>query len=70
MMNCIDYYPINSETIVTGNYNVTSDGILTIQAIDNEADDLEGVFLFKEVSLSTTTTGTISTTRTFSPTCE
>ena len=70
MMNCIDYYPTNSETIVTGDYVVMSSGTLTIQAVDNEADVLEGVFLFKVVSLSTTTTGTISTTRTFSPTCE
>ena len=56
--------------MVTGDYNVMSSGTLTIQAIDNETDALEGVFLFKEVSLSTTTTGTISTTRTFSPICE
>ena len=56
--------------MVTRDYNVTSDGILTIQAIDNETDVLEGVFLFKKVSLSTTTTGTISTTRTSPPPCE
>ena len=70
MMNCIDYYPTNSETMVTGEYVVMSNGTLTIQAIDNETDVLEGVFLFKEVLLSTTTTGTISTTRTLPPTCE
>ena len=65
MMNCIDYY--TTEALVTGEYDVMSDGILTIQAIDNETDVLEGVFLFKKVSLSTTT---ISTTKTLPPTCE
>ena len=68
MMNC---YPTISETIVTGEYVVMSSGILTIQAIDNERDALEGVFLFKKVSLSPTTTGTLSTTGSiYWPTCE
>ena len=54
MMNCIDYYPTNSETMVTGEYDVMSSGTLTIQAV------LEGVFLFKDVSLSLTTTKEMS----------
>ena len=63
MMNCIDYYPTNFETMVTGVYNVTSSGTLTIQTIGNETDVLEGVFLFKEVSLKISTTSTLLSSR-------